>query len=254
MSNNPLKGFSYFFEGFSLILKPGIRQWVLIPLLINTLLFSVLIYYAWLYFPIAVKFVGASVQSGLPSWAWLIQLMRWLLLPLFFMFALFILFFAFTFTAHLIGEPFNALLAAAVEKHLTGKPVKFSSSDSWFKQIISFITEKVGKLFYYLKWAAVLLIISFIPLINIISPILWFLFGAWFACLEYADAPLGNHNYNFLAQRKLLAKKRMLSLGFGSAAFIAMLIPLINFLVMPIAVAAATSMWQHEFAESQFKS
>lgn len=249
MSNNPLSGIGYFFKGFALIFKPGIRQWVVIPLLINILLFSTFIYYAWLYFPSLFDGFVVQLQSWLPNWAWLVEMVGWLILPLFIVLVLITLFFIFAFVGNLIGEPFNGLLATAVEKHLTGKTVD-SPAESWLKIIISFIWEKIGKLLYYLKWVIVLLIISFIPIVNLVSPVLWFLFGAWLAALEYADAPLENHGYNAPLQRQLLAKKRLLALGFGSAALVVMLIPVVNFFVMPVAVAGATDMWVHEFADS----
>ncbi len=247
MPSNPISGIGYFFQGLSLIFKPGIRPWVLVPLLINIVLFSALIYFAWLYFPVASEFFIAQVQGILPDWAWLLELMQWIMLPLFFVLSLTVIFFGFTFVGNIIGGPFNGLLSVAVEKHLTGEKPVDASSGSLFKGIISAIAESIGKLFYYFKWAIVLLIISFIPIINIVAPILWFLFAAWLICLEYADVPLGNNNYNFSAQRKLLAEKRMLALGFGSTVTLVMLIPVINFFVMPTAVAGATAMWVHEF-------
>lgn len=247
MPSNPISGIGYFFQGLSLIFKPGIRQWVLIPLLINIILFSALIYFAWLYFPVASEFFMAQVQGYLPDWAWLADLMRWLMLPLFIVLALTVIFFGFTFLGNLIAGPFNGLLSVAVEKHLTGETPVDASSGSLFQGIISAMTESIGKLFYYVKWAIALLIISFIPIINIASPILWFLFVAWIICLEYADVALGRNNYNFSAQRKLLAEKRMLSLGFGSTVTLVMLIPVINFFVMPTAVAGVTAMWVREF-------
>jgi CysZ protein len=246
---NPLNGINYFFQGLSLILKPGIRQWVLIPFLINVVLFSLLIYYGWIGFPTLIEFLDSQMQNWIPDWAWLLEIMRLLMLPLFTVFVLILFFFVFTFIGNLIAEPFNGLLAAAVEKHLTGKAVN-SPNESGFKMIIGFIGEKIGKLLYYLKWVIVLVIISLIPVINIISPILWFLFGAWLAALEYSDAPLENHGYNAPARRKILAQKRILSFGFGSVVLVAMFIPIINLLVMPSAVAGATCMWVSEFADS----
>ncbi|EDN67266.1 membrane protein containing DUF540 [Beggiatoa sp. PS] len=162
-------------------------------------------------------------------------------------------FFIFTFLATLIGGPFNDLLAEAVEKHLTGKPID-SPSESILKGVIGVIGKQIGKLLYYFKWFLVLLIISFIPIINIVSPFLWFLFGAWLVSLEYADSPLGNHGYKPPAQRKILGQKRLLTLGFGSIVLMVMLIPLINFFVMPIAVAGITAMWVEEFANSASSS
>ncbi len=249
MSNNPVNGINYFFKGFSLIFKPGIRPWVVIPLLINILLFSALIYYAWQQFPIVIETIVAQIESELPDWEWLVSLVRWLMWPLFIVLAPITVFFTFTFVGNLIGSPFNGLLAKAVEKHLTGKTIQ-SPPESLFGFILGIFWAPIEKLLYYLWLAFLILIVSLIPVINIISPLLWFLFGAWLVSLEYADAPLGNHGYNARAIRKILAQKRTLTLGFGSTVLMVMLIPFVNFFVMPAAVAGTTYMWIHEFADS----
>ncbi|MDM8565775.1 sulfate transporter CysZ [Candidatus Halobeggiatoa sp. HSG11] len=241
-----LNGTYYFLRGLILITKPGIRIWVVIPLLINILLFSMLIYYSLLYFPIMLDIVIGYLQLPIPSWAWMFEIILWIILPLFIVFAMMLFFFTFTFVANLISEPFNGALSRAVERYITGHKV-ISPSESIFKIIVGFILEKLEKLWYYFKWIVLLSIISFIPIINVVSPILWFLFSAWVAALEYADPVLANHGYNVPEQRKLLAKKRTLTLGFGISVIVAMFIPIINFLVMPAAVAGATHMWLQEF-------
>jgi CysZ protein len=246
--SNPISGIAYFFKGFSLITQPGIRRWVFIPFVINLLLFGALVYYAWIWFPIVTSFMVAQISGWLPGWAWLAAIVDWLLMPLVIVIFVISVFFVFIILATLIGGPFNDWLAEAVEKHLTGKPID-SPSESIVKIVIGVIGKQIGKLLYYLKWVIVLLIISFIPIINIVSPILWFLFGAWLASLEYADSPLGNHGYNPPTQRKILAQKWLMTLGFGSTVLIVMLIPLINFLVMPVAVAGMTAMWVEKFKE-----
>ncbi|MFK5969611.1 MAG: sulfate transporter CysZ [Candidatus Marithrix sp.] len=239
-----LNGTYYFLKGLILITKSSIRIWVVIPLSINIILFSALTYYSLLYFPIMLDTVITYLQ--LPDWGVVFAIIRWIMLPLFIVFAMITFFFIFTFMANLISEPFNGALSRAVERYITGRKVE-SPSESIFKIIIGFIGEKLEKLWYYFKWILLLIIISFIPIINIISPILWFLFSAWIAALEYADPVLSNHGYSVPEQRKLLAKKRMLTLGFGISVIVAMFIPIINFFVMPAAVAGATQMWLQQF-------
>jgi CysZ protein len=246
MLSNPLYGVYYFFKGFGLIFKPGIRGWVLLPLLINIILFSTLIYYGWLYEKIVTQWLSNQLQQYLPEW--LTSTLSGIIFPLLFTISLTILTILFTFIATWISAPFNSLLAAAVETHLRGKPVHYPSS-SFLLAIIDFFWKQLLKLVYYLFWALILLIITLIPLINLISPILWFLFGAWLISLEYADAPLSNYGYRPKMQRRLLAKKRLLVLGFGSTVVLVMIIPLLNFFVMPIAVAGATCIWVEELRE-----
>lgn len=66
--------------------------------------------------------------------------------------------------------------------------------------------------------------------------------------LEYADFPLGNHGLGFTDIRNKLAEKRFLALGFGGAVMLGTMIPLFNFIVMPVAVAGATAMRVEQYS------
>jgi CysZ protein len=50
--------------------------------------------------------------------------------------------------------------------------------------------------------------------------------------------------------RRTLRRHRSLSIGFGSAAAGLTMIPIVNFVVMPAAVAGATAMWVRELSTS----
>ena len=116
MISNPVTGAGYFFRGLSLLNKPGVRRFVIIPLLINILIFAGLI---WLS---ADKFGGFIdwMTPTLPDWLlWL----TWLLWLIFGLVAFIVLFFGFSILANLIGAPFNSYLSAAIEKYLTGQPL-----------------------------------------------------------------------------------------------------------------------------------
>jgi len=238
MPNSPLSGIHYFTTGFSLITKKGIRSFVIIPLLINILLFSALIFYSWLKF----QTVKTQIIAMLPDW---LQWLEWLLVPLFIFVVLMILFIAFAWIGNIIGGYFNEKLSKAVEYHLTGKIPQTTSSAG----VLSTMNEVMGTIFYIVFRVIILLILSIIPVINVISPILWFAFSAWLLNLEYTSYPRDNHGFKPSEQRKLLKNKKILSLSFGSITLMATLIPIVNFFVMPVAVAGATVMWIREFPE-----
>lgn len=234
MISNPVTGAGYFFRGLSLINKPGVRRFVIMPLLINILIFAGLI---WLSADQFGSFIDWFTPT-LPEWLlWL----TWLLWLVFGLMAFIVLFFGFTLLANLVGAPFNSYLAAAVEKHLTGQPIP-DSGKSIGQDIVEGVLGELKKILYYLLWAIPLFIISFIPGINLLSPLLWAVFGAWMLSLEYTDYPLGNHGLTFPTIRQKIREQRMLSLGYGGAVMLATLIPLFNFLVMPVAVAGATAL------------
>ncbi|NOY66125.1 MAG: sulfate transporter CysZ, partial [Gammaproteobacteria bacterium] len=237
--SNPVKGISYFFSGLSLVMKPGIRQHALWPMLINTVLFIILT-------TIAISSVGDLIDwmlSFLPSW---LDFLRYILWPFLALASMIILVLAFSIIANLIAAPFNAALAAAVERHLGGANVQ---SDQTIKGAMALIMNEVRKIIYFLVRAIPLLILFLIPGVNIVAPFIWLFFGAWILTIEYADYPMGNHDLIFSEQKKRLKNQRAMSLGFGLAVAFSMMVPLLNFIVMPVAVAGATKMWVEDLSK-----
>ena len=236
MITNLSQGIGYFIRGLSLIGKPGIRMYVLIPLTINILLFGSLIIFGYSYFMDMVNYLAPAENSWL-SW------LRWILITIFFVTSLIIVFFTFTLIANLIGSPFNSLLAAAVEKHLTGSLPE--SNSSWKAVLISIIPimlAELKKMTYYLLITVPFLILFIIPVVNIIAPFLWILMIAWVMAVEYTDYPMDNRNIPFVEVRRRLRQRRFMAFGFGGSVMFAMSIPVLNFFVMPTAVAGATAM------------
>lgn len=230
--NTPADGFGYLLRGLGLLTKPGVKRFVVMPLLINFVLFGLLIWISGDYFNNLVE----RLVAMLPGWLEWLSNVLWLL---FAMLAGMIMFFTFSFVANLVGAPFNSFLAAAVEKHLTGKNPPGSQRKLW-AEFGAMMFSELKKWGYYALWAIPLLIVSWF--IAPLSPFLWFIFGAWMFSIEYLDYPMGNYGLTFPAVRKEIASQRMLSLSFGSAVTIATMIPLFNFIVMPVAVAGATAM------------
>ncbi len=234
MSNNPVSGALYLPRGLGLIIQPGVRRFVAIPLAINILVFALLFWLASSYF-------SEWVDSIAPQWEWF----AWLADLIWVLFAgmlLVMLFFGFSLLANIIAAPFNGLLAEAVERHLNGREPPSSDWRELLRKAPGMIIDELGKLGYYLLWFLLLLILTFIPPISAAAPVIWPLFSAWMLAVQYCDYPLGNHELRGREQRRILGERRWLSLGFGGATLLATLVPVVNFLVMPTAVAAATAM------------
>jgi len=238
-------GARHLLAGFKIIRQPGLRRYVVVPLSVNILIFGGLIYGAIGWYRVLLD----KLLGYLPGWlAWL----QYLLLPLLAITVLVVVFYGFTLLANLIAAPFNGLLAEAVERHLTGKPV--ADSGDWkklIKDILPAIFSELRKLLYFVLWAIPFGILFLIPGINLAAPVLWALFSAWMLTIEYGDYPMGNHNLFFPDQRARLRKRRLLSLGFGSLTLLVTMIPVLNFVAMPVAVAGATSMWVRDLRDSQ---
>jgi len=194
----------------------------------------------------AINGVGDLIDwmlSFLPGW---LDFLRYLLWPFLALASLIILVLVFSLLANLVAAPFNALLAAAVERHLGGVN---EQSGLRVKGVLALVMNEVRKILYFLLRAIPLLILFVIPVVNIVAPFIWLLFAAWMLCVEYADYPMGNHDLIFAEQKKILKTQRLLSLGFGGTVTFAMMVPLLNFIVMPVAVAGATKMWVEELSD-----
>jgi len=247
-SNNPASGISYLFKALPLLTKPGIKSFVLIPLLINIFVFSIGIYFGFAYFGEYMdKFLDTS-----DMWGWvaaIVEFIKPLLYIIFGMALLVLIFYSFSILANIIAAPFNSLLAEAVEKHLTGEKLNDSSAfKQIMKELIPTILMEMRKLIYMLLWSIPFLIMLFV--IPIIGPIIWFLFTAWMMSLQYMDYPMGNHKLKFAQQRKLQGKSRLFSMGFGGVTMGASMIPFVNFIIMPTAVIAATMIWVEQYDDS----
>ncbi len=234
------RGSHYLAQGFSMIKSPDIRRYVVMPLLLNILLFGFVIWFGYQQLAPMVQWVMASLPEFLAFLEWIIWLFITLMVTV-------IVFFTFTPIANIVAAPFNAIMAEKIEEKLTGEDI--NSGVSLLTIIKDSILSQLGKLGYIALWSLGLLLITAIPLINLISPLLWVLFGSWLLALEYMDYPMGNHDLNFKQQKQALKTRRGLALGFGGSVMVLTSIPLINFIVMPVAVAGVTIMWVREYRD-----
>ncbi|HIE65404.1 MAG: sulfate transporter CysZ [Nitrospira sp.] len=240
MKDNPLRGAEYLLRGLVLIRQSGLRRYVLIPLAINAALFSLIIWF------VAGQF-DRLITWLLPTW---LDWLEWFLWPLFAVSASILIFFTFIHLVHFIGAPFNGLLSEAAEAHLKGGPAK--EEMGWKRMMANLwpiLLSEFRKTTYFISRAIPILLLFFIPMVNVLAPFVWIGFSAWMLALEYSDYPMGNHGILFSKQWPILKEKRLMVLGFGGATLLLLMIPFLNSFAMPMAVAGATAMWVEQFAK-----
>lgn len=243
-----LSGPQYLQEGLRLVLRPGLRLFVLLPLLTNLLLFIGLIYFAGYEFNAWVR----DLMPTLPSW---LNFLSYILWPLFVLLVLLMVFFTFTMIANIIAAPFNGLLAEKVEVVVRGTDEfpPFSLAELWALVPRTMVREML-KLRYFLPRAIGLAILSFIPTLNLIAAPLWLLFGVWMMAIQYIDYPADNHKLGWPEMLAWLRQKRWQSMSFGGIVYLVLLIPVVNLLMMPAAVAGATLFWVREQGAEALKA
>jgi CysZ protein len=223
--NNPLLAANYFFKGLKLLGSPGLRKFIIIPVLINFVLYSAALFLAYHY-------VADLIDQFIPGW---LHWLSWLLWPIFFISFFIVGFFTFTMAANLMAAPFYGKLSTKTLALVTGQPA--SSAEQPMAKVMF---AELRRAAYFATRALPLLILSVIPGVNVLAPFLWALFGAWGMALEYMAYPMENKGLLFSDQKRLLKSIRTGALSFGGLAALGLAVPLLNILVAPAAVIGAT--------------
>jgi CysZ protein len=233
-------GVSYFFRGFSLLKTKGLKRFVLVPLIVNFILFITAFNYLLDYIGEYINWVNDNI----PDWlSWLeFLLFPFVVLAIIVLFGLF-----FTTVANWLAAPFNGVLAERVEMHLTGQQPKNSSIAALIKATPHTLLREWKKLVYFIpRMLGFFLIGWFFP---VIGQIIWFLFIAWVLAIQYCDYAFDNNEYSFDFMRYILGNNRSACFGFGASVSVITMLPLINLIVMPAAICGATLMWVEQLGE-----
>ena len=222
---NPLLAVQSLAQGAPLLWHKKLRKYVLIPIAINLILFSSMLYLGYHY-------VGVLISQFIPAW---LQWLDWLIYPLFFISFFVAGFFTFTLIANLIAAPFYGGLAAKTQQILNDQTGEIQE-----QAVLSVLGSELKRVVYLISRAIPIVIISIIPGVNLIAPVLWGLFGAWGIGMEYFAYTLENEGALFAEQRQLLKTVRIGALSFGGMVLFALMIPVLNIFIPPIAVISAT--------------
>ena len=182
--------------------------------------------------------------SWIPDW---LSFIEWILWPLIGLTISLMTGYLFTAVALIIASPFNSLLAEKAEELITGKQVDgLEGLGAALMEIPRAIIRELSKLIYYVPMAAFVLLATFIPGLNAVSPFLWFLLGAWMMSIQFVDYPMDNHRLSFGDVKEAVRSRRLSSMGFGGVVALCTGIPVVNFFIVPAAVVGATLLWCQE--------
>jgi CysZ protein len=208
----------------------NLRLFVIVPLLVNIIIFGSLIGFG-------LSILDQWVPESL-------EFIKWILWPLIGIAISLMTGYMFTSLALIIASPFNALLAEKAEELITGRPV--DSLEGLGPALLAVprgILRELYKLLYYIPMLVFVLILTLIPGVNAISPVLWFLFGAWMMSLQFVDYPMDNHQLSFTDVKEAVRSRRVSAMGFGGVVALFASVPVLNFFVVPSAVVGATLFW-----------
>ena len=214
-------GIHTFFEALRQVGRRDLRSFVVIPALLSLVIVAGGLF-------VAFGFIGefSAYLAGLGIWSGLLD---WLLEPLLYLLGILVGAWLFGFVALLIGSPFLGDLNLKVDPPEHHIPV------AWYQQLWPTIRRELRKLRYTFPRLVGLLVLSFIPVINLIAPLLLLGYGGWLMAVQFCDFSFENRSQSFDETLQILRGARAYAIGFGICVTFAMSIPLLNFIVAPVA-------------------
>jgi len=230
---NFFNGAGYLFEGLKLLLHPKLRLFVLVPVLINALIFIVITTTLVQQFSNILELF----MEWLPNW---LDFLAWVLGVLLALFVVLIYGYSFSIITNVIAAPFYGFLAEKAEALISGEAPE---GEPLLQMIPRTIFRELRKLWYLVWRSLFFLILSLVPLIG---PVLAAIWAAWSMSIQYSDYAADNHQTPFGQLRSLLGTRLYSALGFGAVVMLGMMVPVVNIIVMPAAVIGGTLFWLRE--------
>ena len=224
---------------------PEILPWCLVPALINILLFALAITLLF-YFGDTLKEWLFALVKGEHHWALMILVytMKGLVWIIYIAACLLIATALVYLGGNLLAAPFNDLLSEKVEECYTGQPAPVFSIRRFLRGIGLAISEEIKRILFFI---AVLLALQLLHLIPLLGSVLNLVLGAWFSffflTMEYTSLPMARRHYRFGHWYRATRQNLALSTGFGAVFAGLLWVPLLNFVVIPLAVVGGTLLY-----------
>jgi len=140
-----------------------------------------------------------------------------------------------------LSAPFMSPVSEKIEHHLTGIKNHEHRNTSFAQQLWRGIKINGRNLGMELLITLPLLLLKFIPFVNILSTILLFLVQAYYAGFGNIDYTLERH-FNYKNSIKFVKSNKGLAIGNGIVFILFLLIPVVGVIfVLPLSVTAATT-------------
>jgi CysZ protein len=216
------------------------RLWLLaaLPFMLCLMLYAALFSVGW-------HWIGGWIGDALVDregwWRWL----GYVLWVLFWIVALILSVILFVPVAAILASPFNDLLSEKTERLYRG--VELNEPFSLRALIRSLRVGLAGEVRRALTLAVLLLFALSLNLIPVIGQIAAATASTaltiYYLSLEFTSFSMDRRYYDWPAKRGFLRRFRARSLGFGSAAFLIMMIPIVNAFFIPVSAIAGTMLF-----------
>jgi CysZ protein len=140
-----------------------------------------------------------------------------------------------------LSAPFMSPVSEKIEAHFTGNPLHSHRDTTFMQQLLRGIKINGRNLVMELLLTIPILLLKFIPVVNIFSTILLFAVQAYYAGFGNMDYTLERH-YQYKESLQFVRKHRGLAIGNGIVFILFLLVPVVGvILVLPLSVTAAST-------------
>lgn len=147
-------------------------------------------------------------------------------------------------SSSLIAAPFNDALSEAVERIVTGNPMPPFSISRVLRDLGRTLRLEGLKLLLYLAVIVPLFVGSFfIPVVGQLLSVVAFFLTALYLAFDYIDWPAARRDVGVGERLGLLRRHPASMFGFGTGVWCFLLVPFVNLLFMPAAVAGGTLLY-----------
>ena len=233
-----IQGFFYPYKGLKFIFSnPRLISFVAIPVVINALLYSLLIWYTQ-------SKISGWIESLIPTGdAWYWAILSYVIIIIVGAIMLVMVFYTFTLVGNFILAPFNEIISERVELIYSGAGLaeqSFSLGDFFSDMIRSYKAEG-GRLLLYLGGFLLLLLFNLLPGIGtVIYGVVATVYSLFFLCWEFLDYPMERWRLTFRLKRSFAFKNLIVFIFFGAGSACLLIIPFINLAAIPVCVVGAT--------------
>ncbi|MDO6759819.1 EI24 domain-containing protein [Tamlana sp. 2_MG-2023] len=140
-----------------------------------------------------------------------------------------------------LSAPFMSPVSEKIETHLTGNLNKDRLNSSFTELLWRGIRINIRNLIRELLFTIPILVLKFVPIVNIFSTIALFFLQSYYAGFGNMDYTLERH-YNYKNSINFVRENRGLAIGNGIIFMLFLFIPIVGvLLVLPLSVTAATT-------------
>ncbi len=230
-----VRGFGFAWRGLSHLLgNTRLWKWAGLPILLNIFLFVVATSVYVRFFPDLLHKIMARPDVW---YLWIVYVLVIVLLVV--AFALLVLF-TFTMVGCILAAPFLDVLSERVENQLGSLETERSLREA-LSGMMRGLATSLAMLLLLVATQVAIFAVSFVPVVGqVVALVAGPLSGALFFAIEFFDFPLGRRNLRPRERFGFVNRHRAEAIGFGLAVFLTTLVPLLNFLALPVAAVGAT--------------